>query len=488
MTEVGSAGAGSAEPLDGGLARESSVVVRARTRSRRRLWRAVGLALVWLFVLGNAAAIVWIWVHGGQQSGDLSTESTTSIVLSAARITGLLGGYLALIEVALLARLGFLERLVGFDRLTIWHRWNGHACLYLILAHTFLSIWAYQLLDNGFIIGDGSKVSYWGETARLIWGDVLPGMITATVGTGLLVLVVLTSVAIARRRMSYELWYAVHITAYAGIALGWFHQIPTGNDLIHITPAEWYWRSLYIATLVLIVWRVLVPLINVLRHRMRVSEVVAEGPGVVSFRIVGRRFDKLRVRPGQFFIWRFLSKGFWWAPLPFSLSAAPNGESLRITAKALGDHTGRMGLIQPGTRVVAEGPFGVFTDSSRTREKVLLVAGGIGITPVRALIEEMEGDVVVLYRVVAGEDLVFTDELDRLTDSRRIAVHYVVGDHTTPEGRELLSPKHLKELVPDVAEREVYLCGPNAFIDVLRSELRRAGVPRRHLHVERFAL
>lgn len=441
----------------------------------------LGLGLVWVFVLGNAAAIVFMWVHGGRASGDLSTASTAQVVLSLARITGLLGAYLALLEVALLARLPWLERLVGFDRLTIWHRWNGHACLYLILAHTFLSIWGYQLLEF-------QPISYWGETARLIWGDVLPGMITATVGTGLLVVVVVTSVAIARRNLSYELWYAVHFAAYAGIALGWFHQIPTGGDIVHIAAAERYWRALYLFTLLLVAWRISVPLWNAFRHRMRVGEVISEGPGVVSLTIVGRRFDRIKVRPGQFFIWRFLSKGFWWAPLPFSISAAPDGKTLRITAKALGNHSGLMEQLSPGTKVVAEGPFGVFTDASRTREKVLLVAGGIGITPVRALLEEMEGDIVVLYRVVADADLVFSNELEHLAATRQITLHYVIGDHQTPEGRELLSPKHLRELVPDMAEREVYLCGPNAMIDVLQSELRRAGVPRKHLHVERFAL
>jgi ferredoxin-NADP reductase len=89
---------------------------------------------------------------------------------------------------------------------------------------------------------------------------------------------------------------------------------------------------------------------------------------------------------------------------------------------------------------------------------------------------------------MSQEDLIFNDELAHLASDRRVTVHNVVGDHTTPEGRELLSPAHLRELVPDLVEREVYLCGPTAFLDVLQSELRRAGVSRRHLHVERFAL
>jgi predicted ferric reductase len=473
---------------DGSLAIERSEALRARQRSRRRFRRTLALALVWAFVLGNTGAIFYLWVNGGSQIGDLSLDNTRTITLSIARITGLLGAYLALIEVALLARMRWLDRLVGFDRLTIWHRWNGHACLWLILAHTFVSIWGYQLQDNELVIGGGPKTSYWDETARIIWGDVYPGMIVATVGTALIVVVVFSSIVVVRKRVPYEVWYAIHLTAYAGIALGWFHQIPTGADLVHIVAAEWYWRSLYIGTLVLVAWRLWLPFLNAFRHRMRVAELIHEAPGIVSLRIVGRKLEKTKVEPGQFFIWRFLAKGHWWAPQPYSISEAPDGKSIRITVKALGEHSRRIEECGPGTRVVAEGPFGVFTEAARTREKVLLVAGGIGITPIRALVEQMEGDVIVLYRVVSEDDLVFADEMAELANERNLTVHNVVGDHRTPEGRELLSPAHLRELVPDVAEREVYLCGPPAMVEVLSGELRRAGVARRHLHVERFAL
>jgi len=478
----------SAQTADGSLALERPEVLRARERSRRRFRRNVALALVWAFVLANAGAIFYMWVNGGTNTGDLSLENTRTIVLSLARITGLLGAYLALIEVVLLARLLWLEHLVGFDRLPVWHPWNGHACLWLILAHTFLSIWGYQIQDNELAIGAAASTSYWDETARIIWGDIYPGMIVATVGTFLLVVVTFSSIVFVRKRVPYELWYAIHITAYAGIALGWFHQIPTGADIVHIPVAEWYWRSLYIATLVVVALRVLHPFVNWLRHGMRVTELVHEAPGIVTLRIGGRKLDRIKVRPGQFFIWRFLAKGHWWAPQPYSISEAPDGKSIRITVKALGEHSRRIEECVPGTRVVAEGPFGVFTDASRTREKVLLVAGGIWITPIRALVEEMEGDVIVLYRVVSQDDLVFADELAELAERRSLTIHDVVGDHRSPEGRELLSPAHLRELVPDVAEREVYLCGPPAMVEVLSGELRRAGVARKHLHVERFAL
>jgi ferredoxin-NADP reductase len=215
---------------------------------------------------------------------------------------------------------------------------------------------------------------------------------------------------------------------------------------------------------------------------MRVAEVVEDGPGVVSIRIAGRRLDRLHARPGQFFQWRFLNR--WWTAHPFSLSEAPDGSSFRITVKALGDHSAALSSTPVGTRVIAEGPFGVFTDAMRRGAKRLLIAGGIGITPVRALVQHPSEDDVVVYRAIREDELVLRDELDGLG----VEVHYVVGDHGAPGGDRLLSPEHLVELVPDLLDRDVYVCGPPGMTDFAVKNVRAAGVPRRHIHVERFAL
>ncbi len=438
--------------------------------------RALGLAVVWLAVLGNTAAIVFLWIHGGNLHPKTLGDGLTGV----ARITGLLGAYGALIQVVLLARLPALERLVGFDRLTVWHRWNGHATFDLIVLHVLFSVWGYAEMD---------RFSIPKEIRTMLGGGIYPGMITATVGTALFVAVVLTSLVVARRRLRYEWWYAVHLTAYAAIALAWFHQIPTGNELVLDTAAADYWRALFLATLALLVgFRIAAPAVGYFRHRLRVTEVVAEGPGVVSIRIEGRRLRRLEAEPGQFFLWRFLTRGRWWSAHPYSLSEAPDGRSFRITVKALGDHSAGLATLPVGTRVLAEGPFGTFTAAARRRDKTLLVAGGIGITPVRALLERLRGDVVVLYRVLHEDELILRDELHGLAARHGFALHEIVGDHREEAGARLLTAPHLRELVPDLAERDVFVCGPPGLANHLLRELRTAGVPRSHVHAERFAL
>ena len=267
---------------------------------------AVALALL----IGNAAGIVWLWYANGNVT---EVDDTAELVTSLARLTGLLAAYLALVQVLLLARLPWLDRLLGFDHLTVVHRWNGHATIALVVAHTVLSVWGYALLDD---------VSLWAEVETLLGAGVYPGM--ATVGTALLLVVGLTSVAIARRRLPYEWWYAIHLAAYAGIALAWFHQIPTGNELALDEVAANYWRALYLVTLgAVVVFRLGVPAVNALRFRLRVADVVPEGRDVVSVRITGRRPDRLDARPGQFFLWRFLTRGRWWEAHPFSCRRRP---------------------------------------------------------------------------------------------------------------------------------------------------------------------
>jgi predicted ferric reductase len=466
---------------DGGQAFVGEGASPARARERRlrpheppTVASAVALALI---VVGNGAVIVGMWLHDG---GILGVHGRPEAFTSLGRITGLLGVYLALLQVLLLSRLAPLERLFGFDTLTVWHRVNGKLCVSLIVAHVLLITAGYSLAD---------KLSFGGEFSRVL--RVYPGMITATIATAIFVLVVLTSIVIVRRRMRYESWYFVHFTVYAGIALGYLHQLPTGNDFVVHPVQGGYWIALYVATLaVLLAYRVLAPMRSAFRHRLRVTRVTVEAPGVTSIEVTGRDLHMLRAQAGQFMLWRFMTKGRWWQSHPFSLSAIATDDSLRLTVKAVGDFSGAIGELEPGTRVFAEGPFGVFTAAVRRRREVVLIAGGIGITPLRTLFEELSesAEVTLLYRVISRSEAVFEEELRELERRPGATLHLLVGDHTTRRGAALLSAASLVKLAPRIADSDVYVCGPPGMMDAARDALDQLEVAEDQIHHERFAL
>ena len=391
-----------------------------------------------------------------------------------AHTSGMLAGYGALVLMVLMSRWPVLERGIGSDRLARWHAAGGRAVVGLVLVHAVAAVAAWTQLT--------------GLSPLAAAVDVLtmPGLMAATVGTLMILAVATLSARAARRRLTYEAWHGMHLTTYAAIALSFVHQL-AGPDLAGRPVLQVAWALLYAHAFGLVLrYRVLAPLLGAARHRLRVAQVVAETPGVVSIVLEGTHLDELAAEPGQFFRWRFLTPDTWLAAHPFSLSAPPSADRLRLTVKALGEGSRRVQDVEVGTWVIAEGPYGALTAERRTRRDVLLIAGGVGITPMRTLFETMPvtagQDLVLLYRANSREEIVFRAELDALAEQRRARVVYLLGSDPA-----LLSSGSLRRLVPDLAARDVYLCGPPGMAAAVRSSLAGAGVPTTQLHEERFA-
>lgn len=430
-----------------------------------------------LVVAGNALLIMVMWVRHGQIP---RITEPAAVLTAAGQLTALLGTYAALVQVVLMSRSPWLDSLFGIDRIAGWHRWLGFATVYLISAHVVFTTAGYAIADGRSLLS---------QTAVFLTG--YPYMIIAYIAAALFVLVAVTSVRAARRNVSHETWRLIHFTIYLAIVLAVFHEITIGTDFTHDPVALGYWIALYVAAALLIVtFRIAIPLRIALRHRLRVQSLVAEAPGVTSIYITGRDLDKLPMRAGQFFKFRFLSRGLWWQVHPFALSAAPNGRWLRITVKRVGDFTGAIPGIRPGTRVLIQGPYGVFTSVRRRQPRAVLIAGGIGITPLRALIEEMpqrKNGITLLYRSRTWADVVFKEELEHLLAARGGVVQHIVGRR----GREVhphpFAPRALAQMVPDIRQRDVFVCGPRDLVDDVLASLGQLRVPPRQVHVERFA-
>jgi predicted ferric reductase len=312
----------------------------------------------------------------------------------------------------------------------------------------------------------------------------------SVVGLALFLAVAVSSVRAARRRLSREAWYSLHLYTYVAIALSFAHQLAVGTDFSADALARAWWISLYVAVFgAIAAWRVGRPVRFNLRHRLRIHAVRPEAHGVVSVYITGRHLEEIDAAAGQFFLWRFLTGTGWAKAHPFSLSAAPTHRFLRITVKDLGDDTGRMQQLQPGVRIFAEGPYGTFTADRRTRPRVALIAGGIGITPLRAMLETLPrtpGDTTLLYRCAYEHDVAFRKELGLIAERRGVDVRLLVGAEIGDDRTDLLGIPALRRLVPDIADRDVYVCGPPAMLDAVRRRLLALRVPHHRIHYERF--
>ena len=401
--------------------------------------------------------------------------SVYAILTSISRSFALIGTYLALVGLVLVARVPWIESSVGHDRLVTWHRKLGPYSLFLIGFHVLFVAIGYAGLEQIPTI-----IEIWRMVTRFPW------MLPAFVGFIFMMAAGITSYKKARARMSYETWWTVHLYTYLAIALSFMHQVLTGPMFIGHPLNRFFWNVLYLAVAAtLITWRFAIPVIRSLRLGLKVEQVIKEGPGVFSIIMKGRNVDSLGAQGGQFFGWRFLTKGHWFISHPYSLSAAPTKKYLRVTVKDLGDHSGSVTFIKPETRVFLEGPYGAFTAGRASKGHVTLIGGGVGITPIRAIMEEFPPNVEVdvIFRASKKEDLVLKEELDYLSEERGARVHYLIG----PRSEHPMDAKYIMRIVPTFRDSDVYICGPTPLVDAVREAARNVGIPKNRFHDEAFA-
>lgn len=429
----------------------------------------VALAVIAL----GLAGVIFLW-----WKSTLFLHTQGALLTDIGEVLGLLAGYGVVILVALMSRLPPLEKGIGTDRLARWHAWGGRIVITVVSGHVVFIICGFATTAHQSVVS---------ETLTL--EKTFPDILMATVAWGLLLMVAGISIRAARRRVAYETWYYAHLYTYLAIALAFSHQFADGGAFYTSFQARVAWSVLYTVVGGLLLWyRFITPVRRAIRHQFTVQSVRPEAEGIVSVLISGREFDHLRAEPGQFFRWRFLTRELWWQSHPYSLSAMPQPDLMRITVKARGDHSGSLANLKPGTRIIAEGPYGAFTPSL-TGRRVLFIAGGVGITPIRAMFaalpKRMSGGITLLYRASHPRDVVFSRELNAIASDRSAALHYLIGSRREL-GYDPLDAEHLQRTVPGLHRYEAYVCGPTGMTQAAVEALVDAGVPRRRIHHESF--
>jgi predicted ferric reductase len=456
-------------------AAERARVRRARALQRER--RADVLAV--LATTSVAVAIALYLGHGGATE----LQSPADVVTAAGIVAGLVGTDLVLVMLLLAARIPVVDRTFGRDAVMALHGRLGKPALYLLLAHGALVLVGYGMTDG------------LNPVAELIGLMSLGDMVLAILAICLFVTVVVTSLVAIRRRFPYEVWHGIHLLSYAAVLTALPHQLSVGGVLAEGTWQRAYWIGLTVLAIASICWfRFLVPVIASLRHRLSVERVERLSADAVAVHLTGRNLRRLRVIGGQYAIWRFWSAGTWWHAHPISFSSAGDDRRMRVTVRELGAGTGRLARLRPGTRVSIEGPYGIFTARNRRAPHLAVLAAGVGVTPVRAMLEDAEvapGEVTVLLRAGTDDERYHWHEIAELVEERGGKLFASVGRRPQGTGTWLSASDvargvTLESIFPEVRSSDLFVCGPQAWTDLVVRDALSAGVPAGQIHTERF--
>ena len=234
----------------------------------------------------------------------------------------------------------------------------------------------------------------------------------------------------------YGAWWLLHLTAYAGVVLGFAHQIETGDDFVGRPAAAAVWKGMVVAVLAAVAWwRIARPLADAWARRTRVAAATREGGGV-SIWLEGDGAGRRGLRGGGFVLVRFLARGLWTVARPYSVVEVGDGDRLRLVVRLRAEHRRGWPACARGRGRSSKGRSATSTGSrSRPGAPVLLVGAGAGITPLRPLAADLAADghdVVVVHRVDAAEpSSCSATTCARWPTRGAIVLHDLVGDRAT---------------------------------------------------------
>lgn len=434
--------------------------------------------------------VVLMWLSAILAAALTLASSTVAEPLTMANATtnlgilfGLIGTDLILLMLVLAARIPMVDHAVGHDRAIAVHRSMGKPALYLLLAHTVLLLVGY---------GESQGID---PISEIGWMWSIPDMPLAFISLGGIVAVVVSSLVAIRQKFSYEGWHLVHLLSYIAVLIAVPHELSVGNIFADGTVARAYWISLYVLAFgAVLVYRFIEPVVASIRHRITVDRVETLSPAVASLHLRGHNLAALDATGGQYFVWRFWTAKTWWHAHPISLSAHPTDASARITVRSVGEGSRDVSTLQRGTRVTIEGPYGIFTQRGRTSPHLAIIAAGIGVTPVRAMLQQADirpGEATVILRASTMHETTLWDETREIAAEKGAIVYTMVGPRPT-HGANWMSESDarrgvtLNSAFPHLATSDLYICGPAKWIDSVVDEAVSSGLPAHQIHTEKF--
>jgi predicted ferric reductase len=384
------------------------------------------------------------------------------------------------LQSVLTARYPRISATVGQDTMLQFHRQAGIVAFGFVLAHPVVLIAA----DSAYWEFLDPRVNFLRAIFLIFVLFALPALIV-------------TSLWRETFRLPYEWWRLGH---------GALAMLILVVGLVHITRVHHYiadpwkqvlWVAMGTASIGSILYVRAIKPLRVRRFPYRVVDVspVADRTWTVTLE-PAQAGHTLAFRAGQFAFLTLADSPFALEQHPFTIaSSAEDRSRLQFAIKELGDHTSQVGTTPIGQTAYVDGAYGSLRLPDDPDAALVLIAGGIGISPVISMLRTMrdrghDGEAVVLYAADRAEDLAFDDELDDLARHLRLTVVRVLREpppgwagETGIVDAELIG-RHLPEA--EAADWHVVLCGPPPMMDAAERALLDRGASLEHIHSERF--
>ena len=385
------------------------------------------------------------------------------------------------VQFALTARFRWIAGRIGLDSMLHFHRQAGIVGFVFVMAHPII-----------LIANNQRSLAFFDPSVNLMRALALSFAMIA------LLLIVGLSLWRKTLRIPYEWWRLTHgILSALVIVIGLAHTLMVGRYVD--TPWK---QALWIvligaAVFLLIQMRIFKPL-AASRRPWRVEDVRREVDRVWTLVLMPIDHAGLKFQAGQC-VWLAVDASpFTLESHPFTVASSADAPGrVEITIKELGDWTSTIGKVSGGAMAYMEGPYGAFILPDDADVSLVMIAGGIGITPFMSMLRTMRdrGDqrrVLLLYAGASLDRLTYREELAELEQILHLTVVHVLENPPDDwQGeRGFITPEMLQRQTSKIESPRThyYVCGPEPMMDAVESALLQNGVPMDRVNSERFEI
>jgi predicted ferric reductase len=448
----------------------------------RHRWRIKVLKGVWTLTFFLLVFVPLALAPGA--GGERRPWSKGGLWVELCLTTGLLGLSTLAATMVLPSRVKSLTKAFGIEGVLRSHRWLAVFTTVIVVVHVLFIV--IDRPKNVFLLSPGPTGA---NRARA-------GLIAT------LAMILLCWLSFRRRKMGtrYEIWRWVHAMLAVVALVGTYLHVYWLNHLMRNAAERTVFMTILVCVTALFINRWIRRPLAALRQGYVVKEVRPETPTVSTLVVTParQRQKRMRYRPGQF-AWIRLDSPL--GPLqahPFSIaSGVSNPRDLEFTIRNVGDFTGSVATLTPGRKVFLDGPYGSFNDDHINAPGLLLIAAGVGITPLMSILRTNahRRDTrrhCLLYGARTPSELMFRYELDLLRSELDLDVVQVISQPpphwTGVVGR--VDDALLSDVLDSFGRQmpHVFICGPPDMMDDLHLALVGLGVPATNIHTEMFAM